>query len=80
MLEPPPNGERAILVTIDFGDQKVRNDDNEFQELAKSAGAEVVAIIQGTRTVPDPKYFVGLGKAEEIRLLCRQHKGGYCHI
>lgn len=32
-----------------------------------SAGALPVAVISGTRHAPDPKYFVGSGKADEIR-------------
>lgn len=39
----------------------------EFQELAVSAGADIVETITGTRRVPESKYFVGSGKAEEIR-------------
>jgi GTP-binding protein HflX len=39
----------------------------EFQELAISAGAEIVGVVTGARRVPEPKYFVGTGKAEEIR-------------
>ena len=42
-------------------------DFTEFQELAASAGAECVALITGRRRTPDPRLFVGGGKAEEIR-------------
>lgn len=42
-------------------------DFTEFQELAASAGAECVALITGRRRAPDPRLFVGGGKAEEIR-------------
>ncbi len=38
----------------------------EFRELALSAGATPLAIIKGMRSAPDPKYFVGSGKAQEI--------------
>lgn len=41
---------------------------NEFIALAESAGAEVVGVISGTRAAPDPRLFVGSGKADEIRL------------
>lgn len=66
---------QAILVHIDFPDL-LRDDLPEFQELAKSAGAEVVAIVTGKRTIPAPKYFVGLGKAEEIRMLVEANQVG----
>jgi len=39
----------------------------EFVELASSAGAEVAALIHGSRKTPDPRLFVGRGKLEEIR-------------
>ncbi len=39
----------------------------EFQQLAVSAGGVPVAMINGKRRAPSPKYFVGSGKAEEIR-------------
>ena len=39
----------------------------EFESLAVSAGARVVARIQGHRDKPEPRYFVGSGKAQAIR-------------
>jgi GTP-binding protein HflX len=39
----------------------------EFEDLARSAGATPVAMITGSRRAPDPRLFVGEGKAEEIR-------------
>ncbi len=40
----------------------------EFEALARSAGAVPVATITGSRRAPDPRFFIGSGKAEEIRL------------
>lgn len=67
MFERPQGGERAILVQI--APQGIDADTAlaEFQELAESANAEVLACVLGTRAKPDAKYYVGLGKAEEIR-------------
>jgi GTPase len=42
-------------------------DSAEFSALAASAGVVGVAVVHATRARPDPKYFVGSGKAEEIR-------------
>ncbi|MEN8131347.1 MAG: ribosome rescue GTPase HflX [Pseudomonadota bacterium] len=67
MFEPYQNGERAVLVYIDFQAGPGRDDLKEFLVLVASAGAERVALITGARKVPDPKYFLGRGKAEEIR-------------
>jgi GTP-binding protein HflX len=44
------------------------NDTAEFAALASSAGTICVGQIFASRARPDPKYFVGSGKAEEIRL------------
>ena len=65
-FERPDEGERAVLVHLDFQVEDVREELEEFKELVLSAGAEPVAIVQGSRRAPDPKYFIGGGKAEEI--------------
>lgn len=66
-FERPRVGERAVLVHVNFHDEDEREELEELKELALSAGADPVAIIQGSRRGPDSKYFVGSGKAEEIR-------------
>ena len=67
MFERPQGGERAVLVHLNlntgFDDESLE----EFKELTVSSGAEPVAIVTGSRAVPHPRYFVGTGKAEEIR-------------
>jgi GTP-binding protein HflX len=40
----------------------------ELRELCLTAGADVVAQTWQKRAVPDRKYLIGLGKAEEIKL------------
>ncbi|MCP4408023.1 MAG: GTPase HflX [Gammaproteobacteria bacterium] len=67
MFERYKNGERAVLVYIEFQSGLGRDDLKEFLVLVASAGAERMALVSGTRKAPDPKYFVGRGKAEEIR-------------
>ena len=69
LFERPQGGENAILVQVSFKSAKSAQDENEFIELASSAGAAVVGFIKGSRQNPDPRYFVGEGKAEEIRQL-----------
>jgi GTPase len=63
----PGGGEQVVLVHVNFPIGKMEEDLEEFHELALSAGAEIAAIVTGTRRVPESKYFVGSGKAEEIR-------------
>src|ERR1700733_135190 len=67
LFERPRDGERALLVGVGIGQPVDPHDTAEFQALAASAGAVPVALITASRPRPDPKYFVGLGKAEEIR-------------
>jgi GTP-binding protein HflX len=72
LFERPHGVERAVLVHLllnGFED----GDGSEFQELAVSAGAECVGLITGRRQAPDPRLFVGVGKAEEIRAVVRQN-------
>jgi len=59
--------ERAVLVHVDFYHESDREDLDEFYELVDSAGAEVCTLLTTKRQRPDPKYFVGKGKAEEIQ-------------
>lgn len=66
-LDRSPGGERAVLVHLNFANSLAREDSEEFRELAKSAGVEPVAWVTGSRQNPDSKYFIGTGKAEEIR-------------
>ena len=74
MTGPPSGGERVVLVHIYFPVDKMKEDLAEFEELALSAGAHIVATVTGTRRVPDSKYFVGSGKAEEVRDVVAAHQ------
>lgn len=62
------NTVRAVLVGVDFDDRDFDASLAELLLLVKSAGAEPVGTITGKRSSPDPAYFVGTGKAEEVRL------------
>lgn len=66
MFERPPAGQAAIIVHIAFGLDEYAEADREFRELVESAGAEVLCHIGGSRRFPDPRYFIGGGKADEI--------------
>ena len=67
MFERPRGGERALLVGVGVGHPVDPHDTAEFKALAASAGAIPVGVVLASRPRPDPKYFVGTGKAEEIR-------------
>ncbi len=66
-------GQRAILVHMDVYDESHREDLSEFRELVLSSGAQILAITTSSRNRPDPKYFIGSGKAREIHELVKQH-------
>ena len=67
MFDRPRGGERAILVNVEIAGPSTFGDAAEFAELAVSAGVVPVATVVARRVKPDPKYFVGMGKAAEIR-------------
>lgn len=68
MFERPQSGERAVLVRLGLGAPIDPEDIEEFTQLAVSAGAQPVVTVTGRRDRPDPKYFVGSGKADELRV------------
>ena len=74
MFERPRSGERAVLVRLALGAPADPEDLREFTQLAVSAGAIPVVSIGGGRDRPDPKYFVGSGKADEIRQQAEMHE------
>lgn len=73
-LERHRGGEQAVLVHVDILTAETREDFDEFYELVRSAGARPVAVVKGSRRAPDPGYFIGSGKVEEIRALVEQHR------
>ncbi len=65
-FERPDSGELAVLVHLDLYNDNEPEDPREFEELVLSAGGDPVAMVTGARATPNPKYFVGTGKLEEI--------------
>ncbi|CAA9892986.1 putative GTPase [Candidatus Methylobacter favarea] len=65
MFDRPDSGDRAVLVhlTLHSGQEDLL----ELKELAKSAGTDPVYVVTGSRKSPDPKYFVGKGKLDELK-------------
>lgn len=73
MLDRPEGGERAILVQLALPGIDADKALSEFIELAMSADAEILDCVLGSRATPDAKYYVGKGKAEEIKELVKTH-------
>lgn len=64
--------EQAILVHVNFSQQHTSEDLSELKLLVSSAGVETVQVLTASRSAPDPKFFVGSGKAQEIADLVSQ--------
>jgi GTP-binding protein HflX len=62
------------LVGVGIGHPVDPNDMAEFAALAASAGTISVGTVLASRARPDPKYFVGSGKAEEIHAFAEAHQ------
>ncbi len=69
MFDRPDSGERAILVQLALGQEPVDDAREELELLAKAAGADVVGFLGGSRATPEPRHFIGTGKAEELSKL-----------
>jgi len=67
LFERPQSGERAILVHAGPDGAPDDSEREEFVELARSAGAVIAGEIVSARKRPDPRFFIGKGKVEELR-------------
>ncbi|HXD38209.1 MAG TPA: ribosome rescue GTPase HflX [Rhodanobacter sp.] len=67
MFDRQKKGDRAVLVmphSRGEGDSARRAE--EFAELVKSAGAEVLTAIAARVEAPNPRFYIGSGKADEV--------------
>ena len=67
MFERSRKGERALLLQPQWVGRNDPEALSEFRELARSAGASVVGTLSARVERPNPKFFVGSGKAEELK-------------
>ena len=65
---------RAILVGVDLGQPDFDDSLDELALLAQSAGDEPIARVIARRKAPDAAFFVGSGKADEIKELVAMHQ------
>ena len=66
-----PDNQAAVLVSLDLGGAVPEDAAEELLRLAESAGIRRHAEVRGRRPRPDPKFFVGSGKVEEIARAAR---------
>ncbi len=71
MFERHAGGNRAILVHLHLDGINLVDTAslNEFKILVSSAGGKVLELVTARRKAPDPKYFIGSGKADEVAQL-----------
>lgn len=72
MFDRQKKGERAVLVLPHArggGDAERRA--AEFAELVKSAGAEILGSVTARVEAPNPRYYIGSGKADELAEMVR---------
>ena len=67
LFERPSSGTRALLVHAGSRGEEPEHAVEEFVELVRATGAEPVELVTATARRRDPRYFVGAGKAEELR-------------
>lgn len=66
--------EKAVLVAVDTGEYDVDSSLAELEELAKTAGAQVVCQMAQKREAPDTATYIGKGKIEELSDFCINEK------
>ena len=76
--------ERAIIVGMEYGGGasiigwSAEDSLEELKQLADTAGAEVVARFLQKRPKPDPAFFIGRGKVQELALYVQQENVDLC--
>ncbi len=66
IFENSERPEQAMLISVDTGDFDAEVSIDELEELAKTAGAEVVAKVIQKKERPEASIYVGKGKLSEI--------------
>jgi len=61
-----PDYQAAVLVSLDLGGPEFEAGAEELVRLVESAGVPRHAAVRARRDRPDPKFFVGSGKVQEI--------------
>ena len=69
---PAADPQAAIIVCLDFGDDDFEERVEEVVRLVESAGVTRHRVIRGRRSRPDPKFYAGRGKVEEIGRAARE--------
>ena len=66
--------EKAVLIAVDTGEYDCDISLDELEELAETAGAEVVGRMSQKRDKPDRGTFLGSGRLEELGDFCKNNE------
>ena len=69
--------ERAIIVGVKFKSDSasdMKESLNELKQLVETAGMEIVCEMTQALKTPNPAYFIGRGKIEELKALMAELK------
>lgn len=66
--------EKAVLIAVDTGEYDCNISLDELEELAETAGAEVVGRMSQKRDKPDSGTFLGSGRLEELGDFCKNNE------
>lgn len=67
LFDRPNQGERAVLVHFLFRHGPFAAELDEFEGLVASAGITAVGTLQGQRSAPDSRHYIGRGKLDELQ-------------
>ncbi len=66
--------EKAVLIAVDTGDYNCETSLDELEELAATAGAQVIGRMWQKRDKPDSATFLGSGRIEELAEFCENNE------
>lgn len=69
MLDRPESTDAVILVSIDFNEPDYEESLYELRQLVTTAGLNITGTVEGKRSVPDAKLFIGSGKADDLKAM-----------
>jgi len=73
----PADARAAVIVCLDFGDADYEERVEEVVRLVESAGVTRHRVLRGRRHRPDPKFYAGSGKVEEMARAATELNAAY---
>lgn len=74
LYENKQEPEKAVLIAVDTGEYDCEISLDELEELARTAGAEVIGRMWQKKEKPDPGTYLGMGRLEELSEFCENNE------